>query len=238
MLQRTFYRLGQIGMRAYVYTLLDMDVRFAAPLPAGPKILAANHPTTIDPFLLLTITREVVSILVTEFCFALPIFGRYLRAAGHIPVVHSNGRPAFDEAVRRLTAGHTIGIFPEGVLSPIEGGVCRAHTGAARLALTARVPVIPVGIALQREHLHFRETRAGNMTETARWYFSGKYAVTVGAPLFFDGDVNDRACVRAATEHIMHRIMDLSDQSTARLPLTRTASALAPARREVQYGAQ
>jgi 1-acyl-sn-glycerol-3-phosphate acyltransferase len=214
-------------MRAYVYTLLDMDVCFATSLPAGPKILAANHPTTIDPFLLLTITREVVSILVTEFCFELPIFGRYLRAAGHIPVVHSHGRPAFDEAVRRLNTGHTIGIFPEGVLSPIEGGVCRAHTGAARLALTARVPVIPVGIALQRERIHFRETHAGDMTETARWYFSGKYVMTVGEPLFLGGEVNDRACVRSATDQIIQRIVELSDQSAARLPITPAPGVLA-----------
>ncbi|CAG0935244.1 1-acyl-sn-glycerol-3-phosphate acyltransferase [Thermoflexales bacterium] len=238
MLQRTFYRLGQHAMRAYAGSLLDMDVRFTASLPAGPKILAANHPSTIDPFLLLTITPEVVSILVTEFCFALPLFGRYLRAAGHIPVAHHHGRPAFDEAVHRLNAGHTIGIFPEGALSPIDGGVGRAHTGAARLALTTRVPVIPVGIALQRERLHFREAQAGGMTETARWYFSGKYGVTVGEPLFFDGDVTDRAGVRAATEQIMHHIIDLSDRGAARLPIKQTASALTPARREVQYGAQ
>jgi hypothetical protein len=61
--------------------------------------LAANYPTTIDPFSLLTLTRDQVSILVTEFCFKLPVIGHYLRAAGHIPVVHSNGRSAFDEAV-------------------------------------------------------------------------------------------------------------------------------------------
>ncbi len=233
MLRRTFYRLGQMAMRVYVYTLLDMDVRFRLPLPAGPKIFAANHPTTIDPFLLLTITPEEVSILVTEFCFVLPIFGRYLHAAGHIPVAYGHGRPAFDEAVQRLNAGHTIGIFPEGALSPIEGGVCRgavcrAHTGAARLALTTHVPLIPVGIALQQKRIHFRETHAGEMTETARWYFSGKYVMTVGEPLFLEGAVNDRAHVRAATDRIMHRIVELADQSAARLPIESTRGVLVP----------
>ena len=230
MLQRTVYRLGQMAMRVYAYALLDLDVQFTAPLPTGPKILAANHPATIDPFLLLAITREEVSILVTEFCFKLPIFGRYLRAAGHIPVVHSNGRPAFDEAVQRLNDGHTIGVFPEGALSPIEGGVHRAHTGAARLALTSHVPVIPVGIALQREHIHFHETHTGDMTETARWYFGGKYVMTVGEPLIFSGEVNDRFYVRSATEQIMQRIAELSEQSTARLPTKQAARILALAR--------
>jgi 1-acyl-sn-glycerol-3-phosphate acyltransferase len=38
--------------------LLDADVRYMSALPDGPKIFAANHPTTLDPFLLLTVTRE------------------------------------------------------------------------------------------------------------------------------------------------------------------------------------
>ncbi len=228
MLQRTVYRLGQMTMRAYADTLLDRDVQFKAALPAGSKILAANHPATIDPFLLLTITLEEVSILITEFCFKLPLFGRYLRSAGHISVAHGNGRPAFDEAVQRLNAGQNIGIFPEGALSPLEGGLCRAHTGVARLALITRVPVIPVGIALQREHIRFRDTYAGNEMMTARWYFSGRYVMTVGEPLLLDGDVNDRAGVRAATDRIMRRIEILADQSAARLPVIRPAGMLAP----------
>jgi 1-acyl-sn-glycerol-3-phosphate acyltransferase len=217
MLRQALYRFGQTATRVYAGTLLDTTVWFQSPLPAGPKILAANHPTTLDPFLLLTITHEEVSILVTEFCFALPVFGRYLRGAGHIPVMHSNGRPAFDEAVRRLDAGQTVGIFPEGALSPIEGGLCYAHTGVARLALTAGVPVIPVGIALQRERLHFREAHAGNERMTARWYFGGKYVMTVGQPMLLDGDVEDRVSVRAATAWIMQRIADLAAQSATRL---------------------
>jgi 1-acyl-sn-glycerol-3-phosphate acyltransferase len=230
MLRQTFYHFGRTAMRAYARTLLDMDVQFKAALPDGPKILAANHPTTIDPFLLLTITSEEVSILVTEFCFKLPLFGRYLRGAGHISVAHGSGRPAFGEAVQRLTAGHTVGIFPEGALSPMEGGVGRAHTGVARLALTAHVPVIPVGIALQRECIHFRETHAGGEMMAARWVFGGKYVMTVGEPMHPDGDVNDRAGVRAATDRIMQHIEELSMQSAAQLPNVQATGTLALAR--------
>ena len=229
MLRQTLYHVGQIAMRVYAGTLLDMVVWYQSPLPDGPKILAANHPTTLDPFLLLTITTEEVSILVTEFCFELPIFGRYLRAAGHIPVMHHNGRPAFDEARRRLRDGHTVGIFPEGTLSPLEGGVCRAHTGVARLALTEHVPVIPVGIALQRERIYFRDTHAGDEMMTARWFFSGQYVMTVGEPLMLDGDVNDRAGVRTATDRIMQRIEELSLLSASRIRQAPLTSVLIPA---------
>lgn len=222
MLRQMLYYIGQTAMNIYALTLLDVDVRYALALPDGPKIFAANHPTTLDPFLLLTVTREEVSILVTEFCFRLPVFGRYLHGAGHIRVVHSNGRPAFDEAVQRLRNGHSVGIFPEGALSPLEGGVCHAHTGVARLALATGAPIIPVGIALQRERIHFRETHAGSESITARWYFSGTYAMTVGEPLIFNGDGEDRAYVRSATDQIMQRIVNLAAKSEARLPGTRT----------------
>ena len=232
MLRQMMYHVGQAAMHTYAETMLDMNVRYASTLPAGPKIFAANHPTTLDPFLLLTVTREEVSILVTEFCFRLPVFGRYLHSAGHIRVVHSNGRPAFDEAVQRLKDGHSVGIFPEGALSPLEGGVCHAHTGVARLALATGTPIIPVGIALQRDRIHFRETHAGPESITARWYFGGAYAMTVGEPLIFNGDGADRAYVRSATDQIMHRIVNLAAESEARLPVTRTipTSALAEAR--------
>jgi len=216
-------------MRVYAGTLLDMMAWYQSYLPAGQKILAANHPTMLDPFLLLTITSEEVSILITEFCFALPIFGQYLRSAGHIPVLHHNGRPAFDEAVRRLDGGHTIGIFPEGALSPIEGGACRAHTGVARLALKSHAPVIPVGMALQREHIYFRDTRAGDEMMIARWVFGGQYVMTVGEPMYFDGDVDDQVGVHMATDRIMQRIEDLSALSAARLPQVQTAGTLAAA---------
>jgi 1-acyl-sn-glycerol-3-phosphate acyltransferase len=222
MLRQMLYYLGQTAMNMYALTLLDADVRYTAALPDGPKIFAANHPTTLDPFLLLTVTREEVSVLVTEFCFQLPVFGRYLHSAGHIRVVHSNGRPAFDEAVQRLNDGHSVGIFPEGALSPLEGGVCRAHTGVARLALATGAPIIPVGIALQRDHIHFRETHAGPEAITARWYFGGAYAMTAGELLIFEGDKEDRAYVRSATDQIMQRIVNLAAESEARLPVTRT----------------
>jgi len=221
MLRQMLYYVGQTAMNIYALTLLDVEVCYAAALPAGPKIFAANHPTTLDPFLLLTVTREEVSILVTEFCLQLPVFGHYLHSAGHIRVVHNNGRPAFDEAVQRLKDGHSVGIFPEGALSPLGGGVCRARTGVARLALATGAPIIPVGIALQRERLHFRETHAGPESITARWYFGGAYVMTVGEPLIFKGDEEDRAYVRSATDQVMQRIVSLAAESETRLPVTR-----------------
>ena len=111
--------------------LLGMDVEYHAALPAGPKIIAANHPTTTDPFFLMTVVSEQMSILVTELAFEVPVFGDYLRAAQHIPVILAKAALAFEQARRRLVTGRTIGIFPEGALSPLAGGL-GFHPGAYR----------------------------------------------------------------------------------------------------------
>jgi 1-acyl-sn-glycerol-3-phosphate acyltransferase len=237
MLDKVLYWSGRTVVETYAALRLDMDVVWHAPLPEGPKIIAANHPTTTDPFLMLTLIPEQMSILITEMCFKVPVFGPYLRASGHIPVVQENGRAALVEARQLLEAGRTIGIFPEGALSPLNGGLCKPHTGTARLALSTNTPIIPMGIHLQQERIRFVETEVDGQTEVARWYLHGPYAVTVGEPMHFEGDVEDWAYVRSASQRIMERISQLSHQSAARMPTSQTFES-GPMTRPVQITGQ
>ncbi len=213
MSQQAWYSMGRTAVALYARSALQINISQHAPLPKGAKIIAANHPTTTDPILITLATPESMHILITEMCFKVPMVGHFLRQAGHVPVVDGNGRAAFDEALRWLRDGKTVGIFPEGALSPLDGGVCHPHTGVARLALVAGVPVIPVGIHVERERIKFAETTVGNKTETARWYLRGPYTMTVGEPLRFEGDVQDRGTVRAISERIMQRIVRLARES-------------------------
>jgi 1-acyl-sn-glycerol-3-phosphate acyltransferase len=221
-------RLGRLAANLFGHTLLKMDVERRAPLPAGAKIIAPNHPATTDPFLMMGLVHEPISILITDMCFQVPLLGRYLRAAGHVPVIDGHGRAALEEAVRLLQAGRTVVIFPEGALSPLEGGLCPAHTGVARLALLTGAPVIPVGIHLERQGITFRETSVGDKTEQARFYLRGPYAVTIGEPLHFRGDVEDREMVRAISQRIMQRIGQLAQHSAYRVRSKARAAEAAP----------
>jgi 1-acyl-sn-glycerol-3-phosphate acyltransferase len=216
-IEQSVYQLGRNTIDLYTRVMLDMDVWQHAPLPGGPKIIAANHPTTTDPFFLLTLPGEQMSLLITEMAFKAPVFGHILRMSGHIPVLQDNGRAAFDRALELLKAGRTIGIFPEGSLSPHEGGLCKSRTGTARLALLSGAPVIPVGIHLHRERIRYVDTTFEDMSATARWYLNGPYAMTVGEPMTFSGDVEDRAYVRSVSETIMLRIGRLARESAFRL---------------------
>lgn len=54
--------------------------------------------------------------------------------------------PAFDRALACLNRGASLGIFPEGTMNRDPDRMMRGSTGAARLAIRAGVPVIPVGV--------------------------------------------------------------------------------------------
>ena len=212
-----FYWLGRPVVEMYARSMLRMDVVRHAPLPDGPKIISANHPSTTDPFLILTLASEQISILISETLFKVPLFGRYLRQAGHVPVVPGNGRAAFEKARQLLEAGRTVAVFPEGAISPLAGGFHRPHTGAARLSLHTGAPIIPVGIHLQRERMRLIETMVDGTPEVGTWYLRGPYAMTMGNPLRFTGDVENRAYVRSASERIMQHITHLAHQSARRM---------------------
>jgi 1-acyl-sn-glycerol-3-phosphate acyltransferase len=197
--------------------MLKTDIVWRAPLPEGPKIIAANHPTTNDPFYIMTLLSEQMGILVTEAAFTTPVLGRYLRKAGHLPAVRQSRGATVEALKRQIDAGRTVVIFPEGALSPSKGRFQEPHTGVARLALTTGAPVVPVGISLQHEHVRIVETQEAGKPVVDKFYMRGPYAMTVGEPLWIQGDVTDRAYVRLVSRQIMQHIINLSRESAQRL---------------------
>ena len=51
--EKIAYGFGRAVLDFFTRSMLQMDVHWHATLPPGSKIIAANHPTTTDPFLLL-----------------------------------------------------------------------------------------------------------------------------------------------------------------------------------------
>jgi len=109
---------------------------------SGPLIVTPNHQTYADPALVTIPVRRRVYYMAWSQLFEIPV--RRLRA---FPVrVDSADPSSMREAVRLLTAGHVLMIFPEGERT-VTGRVERFKLGAFRLAATLRVPVLPVTIA-------------------------------------------------------------------------------------------
>lgn len=215
--ERGLQRLGPAIISLMARLMLDMDLLWQAPLPAGPKIFAANHPTTVDPFLLLKLAPAEMRILVTGGAFTVPLFGRYLRHVGHIPMIKGQGQATLKEASRQLASGRSIGIFPEGALSPLEGGLGRPRSGVARLALSSGAPVIPVGIHLQQERIKYVAAKIDGQPSLGRFYLSGPYAMTIGRPMHFDGRAGDWEQVCSVADDVMKQISQLSFESAERI---------------------
>lgn len=216
MFQETWYQIGRSIVHFYVNRIMRADVQHDCPWPAGAKIIAANHPSTNDPAFVTTLTNEKATILIKDTLFKVPLFGRSLRMAGHVPVVAGNGRAALEEGIRLLKAGKTVMIFPEGEISP-EGGLNHAHTGVARLALATGAPVIPVGISLDARRVRLVHTMVEGKSEVGTWYLQGPYAMTAGRPVHYAGSLDNYEQVRQVTDEIMNHIAMLSRRGDHRL---------------------
>ena len=166
-----------------------------------------------------------MSILINEVLFNVPLFGPYLRRAGHVPVplIAGCGGASFERARQLLLAGRTVAVFPEGAISPLGGGFLKPHSGVARLALSTGAPVIPIGIHLQRERIRLITTQVAGRPEVGTWYLRGRYAITVGEPMHLTGDPEDRRYVRSVAENVMQRIIHLAQESARRIQAARRA---------------
>ncbi len=217
MTQNLFYASARGLIRLYAWLTMKLDIQWEGILPPGPKLFVANHPSGTDPFLIHLASPHPVSVLITAKAFAVPLFGYYIRKARQIPVKPGQGGEVLEQARRMLEHGHSIAIFPEGDFSPQAGGFQKPRTGAARLALATGVPVIPVGIALQNGWRYPIISKIAGKPAIGYWYLHGPYSMTVGKPMHFGGDVNDREQVGAVTGQIMSQIVTLAAESERRL---------------------
>lgn len=109
-------------------------------------ILAPNHFSTLDAFILLAaIKNEYYTIGKIEL-FKNPILKFFTIRLNGIPVNREGFcRQTLKVAIEILGQNKILAIFPEGYISK-NGTLGRFKSGVARLALEAKVPVIPVAI--------------------------------------------------------------------------------------------
>jgi 1-acyl-sn-glycerol-3-phosphate acyltransferase len=107
-----------------------------------------------------------------------------------------------------LGEGKLLGIYPEGTRSK-DGRLHRGHTGVARVALRAGVPVIPVGLIGTREV----QPVGARLLRPFR-----RITVRIGPPLDFSayaGREDERIVLRQVTDEVMEAIRHLSGQEYA-----------------------
>jgi 1-acyl-sn-glycerol-3-phosphate acyltransferase len=146
------YRVVVAIVRPLLMLLTKRDWQGAENLPrTGGFVVCPNHLSYVEPLTFAHFMydngREVYY-LAKESVFRIPVVGALVRGAQQIPVYRNSGQAA--EAFRAAVAaiqdqGKCVGVYPEGTLTrdpdlwPMVG-----KTGAARIALMTRCPVIPV----------------------------------------------------------------------------------------------
>ncbi|MGW5236773.1 lysophospholipid acyltransferase family protein [Streptomyces nodosus] len=209
-----FYQLlKHIVLGPWLRLLFRPRIEGLARVPAhGPAIIAGNHLSFADHFLMPAILRRRITFLAKAEYFTGPgLKGRltaaFFRNAGQIPVDRSSkdaGRAAIREGLGVLRKGELLGIYPEGTRSP-DGRLYRGKVGVAVLALEAGVPVIPCAMIGT-----FEAQPPGQVLPRVR-----PVVIRFGEPLEFSryaGMEKEKAVLRAVTDEIMYAVLALSGQ--------------------------
>ncbi|MDQ6648778.1 MAG: 1-acyl-sn-glycerol-3-phosphate acyltransferase [Actinomycetota bacterium] len=114
--------------------------------PAGGAVLVSNHVSYLD-FIFCGFaaqpSRRLVRFMAKDAVFRHKVSGPLMRGMHHIPVDRSAGAAAYDAAVAALRRGELVGVFPEATISR-SFTLKEFKTGAARMAIAAGVPIVPM----------------------------------------------------------------------------------------------
>ena len=166
-------------------------------LPEGGYVLAANHNSNFDPWPLgiPLFPRRYLRFMAKSELFWTP-FKQFAVAAGAFPVRRGeHDTVALETATQLCREGHVVVMFPEGTRR--KKGLrkkyeARAHSGAARIALDAGVPLVPAGIV--------GTDRLGRLAQLR---------VAYGPPIPLDDLAGREDAAQVATERLMAAIGEL-----------------------------
>lgn len=189
---RTFFRIfGKACFRLRVEGLENLPAQ-------GSFILAANHASSLDPFMLIAAIPRYIRWLIVYEYYDLWYLRWVVRRMRFIRL--ENNLPK--EAFRALLRGEIVGLFPEGRRT-WDGHLGRAQRGVAALARRVSCPVVPVALEGTFEAL----------PRTRKFLKFHPITVRIGKPLFFSATpINKEDSVKVDqenTQRIMTAIAEL-----------------------------
>lgn len=187
-----------------------LSVAGASRIPAdGAAVLACNHVSYLDPVMLGCAADRrgrAVRFLAKEELFSKPGFGWLLRTVRQIPV-DRYGHPehVLGPAVSALREGHLVGMFPESTIS-VSFVPGNGKTGAARIAMDAGVPLVPVAL-WGGQRISTKNRRLNLQRGVA-------LTVRVGEPVPYEEDEDPKV----VTKRLMAALSELVDEESRSYP--------------------
>src|SRR3954453_23975436 len=140
------YWLVRAGLQPFFHLYFRLSRIGREHVPDGPVIIASNHRSFLDPFVIATIARRPLYYVAKEELFRNRFTAWLLNNLGAFPVRRGQGDGDMIETAKAILArGDAVLIFPEGTrIRP--GSLGRPRRGVGRLALESGAPVVPVAI--------------------------------------------------------------------------------------------
>jgi glycerol-3-phosphate dehydrogenase (NAD(P)+) len=141
------YSLVRVLFQPFFHVYFRMSRIGREHLPAhGPVIVASNHRSFLDPFVVATMARRPMYYITKKELFKHPVVAWLLSALGAFPVDRGAGDTEMIETAKSILArGDIVLIFPEGTRTR-PGSLGRPKSGVGRLALETGAPVVPVAV--------------------------------------------------------------------------------------------
>ncbi|MHA1293164.1 MAG: lysophospholipid acyltransferase family protein [Promethearchaeota archaeon] len=149
--QETIYHFSGNVVHAMCKLMIPYKVIDYYNIPKeGSAIVCSNHNSEWDVIILATSIQQHGRILyqmAKDSLFQIPVVNAWVRTHHAFPLrrgEHDIGSYLY--AKNRIENGHLVCIYPEGTTNSGGGNLLPGHTGAIRLAIETKVPIIPIGI--------------------------------------------------------------------------------------------
>ena len=199
-----------IGLARTVFFLqgLRFTILGEENVPAvGGAVMAINHTGYFDFTYAGLAARprgRLVRFMAKKSVFGHRVTGPLMRGMKHIPVDRHAGQGAIEAGLAAVRAGEIVGIFPEATMSRAMD-IKEIKTGAVRIAMAARVPLIPMCILGGARMLSYGHKDFSRGTVVA---------ITVGEAMHPTRGQD----AEELTVELQTRMRDLLDQTVARYP--------------------
>ncbi|OGY93734.1 MAG: hypothetical protein A2406_04175 [Candidatus Komeilibacteria bacterium RIFOXYC1_FULL_37_11] len=143
-----FYKLLQFFLSPLIRFFWVGNVNDIKNIPFnGSAIVAANHNSYLDFFILSSILKRRIYFLAGEVFFKSKLWKPLMLLTGQIKVDRYGGdkKLVYAQVEKVLINNSLLGIFPEGTRSR-NGKLQKGYNGAVKFAYQYKVPIIPVGI--------------------------------------------------------------------------------------------